>query len=59
MHKKVRYTANRGPVAHVVKVPVTAQEHEEIVLVSELEHASHAETMRRAVREYAAKRAKS
>lgn len=51
-----RRQSNRGPVAHIARVPLTQEEHVELQTVATRERATFADTMRKALREYADKR---
>lgn len=42
----------RGPIEHVAKVPLTAEERVELETIATLERSTHAEVLRRALHEY-------
>jgi hypothetical protein len=42
----------RGPIEHVAKVPLTAEERVELETIATLERSSYAEILRRALHEY-------
>lgn len=48
--------SHRGPVAHIVRVPLTQEEHEELHAIVKFERSTYAETSRRAIRDYIDKR---
>lgn len=50
--------APRGPVEHIVKVPLTAEERTELEQVAELDRATYSHVMRRALHEYHDERTK-